>query len=67
MEKDSSTNSYTYMEDDDYQPLTSSPWLTSLLNVRGIAEAQAEIQANTDTVMGAAAAVAVTASAFLER
>ncbi|KAK8385167.1 hypothetical protein O3P69_012156 [Scylla paramamosain] len=37
MERDSSTDSDTYMEDDDYRPFTSSPCLKPLLTIASIA------------------------------
>lgn len=62
MERDSSTDSDTYMEDDDYQPFTPSPSLKSLLTIASIAEIHPEGDAGV--VMGAAAAVT---SYFMER
>ncbi len=62
MKRDSSTDSDTYMEDDDYQPFMSSPCLKPLLTIASIAEIQPE--ADMGVVMGA---VAVATSFFMER
>ncbi|XP_063883750.1 uncharacterized protein LOC135112826 isoform X1 [Scylla paramamosain] len=62
MERNSSTDSDTYMEDDDYQSFMSSPCLKPLLTIASIAEIQPE--ADMCVVMGAAAVATVY---FMER